>query len=101
MNFIYIFDFHVFLPLINQVKTKKYKTLDLVGKVLSIESSSWVRVCMGRVEGIFWPNPPWWVKKNSTQPNPTHMDRVGSGWTHGFDIFIIIIIKFSRKKYKY
>ena len=39
-------------------------------------------VCMGRVEGIFWPNPPWWVKKNSTQlnplykSNPTHMGQV-------------------------
>ena len=65
-------------------------------------------VCMGRVEGIFWPNRPWWVKKiqpNPTQPNPslksnpTHMGRVGSSWTHGFDkfIIIIIIIKLSKK----
>ena len=33
-------------------------------------------------------------QKNSTQPNPH-----GSGWTHGFDKFfiIIIIIKLSKK----
>ena len=34
---------------------------------------SWLQylgVCMGWVEGIFRPNPPWWVKKkfNPTQP---------------------------------
>ena len=32
------------------------------------------------------------------------MDRVGLGWTHGLDKFIIIIIiikKLCRKKYKY
>ena len=48
-------------------------------------------------------------QKNSTQPNPLHkpysihLSRVGLGWTHGFDkfIIIIIIIKLSRKKYKY
>ena len=27
---------------------------------------------MGWIEGIFLPNPPWWVKKNLTQPNPSH-----------------------------
>ena len=57
-------------------------------------------VCMGRVKEIFWPNPPWWVKKYLIQPNPTHMDRVRSGWTHELEKFIIII-KLSRKKYKY
>ena len=68
-----------------------------------------LRMCMGQVKGIIWPNPPWWVKKNLTQPNPshkcnpTHMDRVRSGWTHELDkfiiiIIIIIIIKLSRKK---
>ena len=29
-------------------------------------------VCMGRVEGIFDPTLAGWVKKNSTQPNPSH-----------------------------
>ena len=43
-----------------------------------------LEVCMGRVKGIFSPSPPWWVKKNSTRPNP-----------HGLDIFFFftIIIK--------
>ena len=44
-------------------------------------------------------------QKNSTKPNPIHMDRGGPGWTHGLDhfiiIIIIIIIKLSRKNYKY
>ena len=62
---------------------------------------------MGWFEGIFLPTPPWGVKKNSTQPNPshksnpTHMGWAGSGWTHGLDnifiIIIIIIIKLSKK----
>ena len=34
-----------------------------------------LRMCMGQVKGIIWPNPPWWVKKNLTQPNPH-----GSSW---------------------
>ena len=38
------------------------------------EIDYWVGVCMGRVEGIFRPNPLWWVKKISTQ----HMGWVGS-----------------------
>ena len=65
---------------------------------------------MGRIKGIFLSNPPWWVKKNSTQPNlshnsnPTHMDRVEPMDLTNFIviiIIIIIIIKLSRKKYKY
>ena len=37
-------------------------------------------VCMSRVEGIFWPNPPWWVKKNSTHHiSPTQPTWVGLG----------------------
>ena len=36
------------------------------------EGLTGLAVCMGWVEGIFWPNPPWWVKKNSTQLNPSH-----------------------------
>ena len=52
---------------------------------------------MDRVEGIFWSNLPWWVKK--IQPNPTHMGRVEPmDWTN---FFITIIIKLSKKKYKY
>ena len=59
-----------------------------------------LEVCMGRVERIFWPNPPWWVKKNSTHHiNPTHMGRVKPMGLANF--IIIIIIKLSRKKYKY
>ena len=68
-------------------------------------------VCMGRVEGIFWPNPPWWVKKNLTQPNPSHKSNPTqpnpheSGWVRlnlwVWQIFFIIIIILSRKKYKY
>ena len=46
-----------------------------------------IRVCMGRVEEIFRPNPLWWVKK--LQPNPTHH----KGST------VIIIIKLSSTKY--
>ena len=59
---------------------------------------------MGRVDGIFWPNPPWWVKKNSTQPNPshksnpTHMSRVGSGWTHEFDKFSLLLLLYWVEK---
>ena len=58
-------------------------------------------------EEIFWPNPSWWVKKiqpnltyhiSPTQSNSTHMDWVGSGWTHEFDKKKFIIIKLSRKK---
>ena len=53
---------------------------------------------LGWVEEIFRPNPSWWVKKNPTQPNPsqgfnpTHIDRVGSGWTHGLNIFYFILL---------
>ena len=66
-------------------------------------------VCMGWVEGIFCPNPPWWVKKNSTQSsplhksNPTQPNPYGLGWV-GLNswiwqiIIIIIINKLSRKK---
>ena len=66
---------------------------------------------MGQVEGIFWPNPPWWVKKiqhNSThhispiQPNPIQPTWVVLGRVEpmGLTIFFItIIIKLSRKKY--
>ena len=45
-----------------------------------------IGVCMGRVKEIFWPNPPWWVKKNLTQPNPLHksnptqLNPYGLGW---------------------
>ena len=62
-----------------------------------------VGVCMGRVEGIFLPNPPWWVKKNSTQPNPSHKSKLnphGSGWTYGFDKFLLLL-NWVEKKYKY
>ena len=58
---------------------------------------AWIR--LDWVKEIFWPNPPWWVKK--IKPNPH-----GSGWV-GLNpwvrqiIIIIIIIKLSRKKYKY
>ena len=54
-----------------------------------------IRGYMGRDEGIFLPNPSWWVKKNSTQADSSHKSdptRHGSDWTHGFDNFIIIII---------
>ena len=67
--------------------------------------SMWpIGVCMGRV-GSGWgdfltqstmvgqkkiqPNPTHHI--NPTQPNPTHMGQVGSGWTHGFE----------KKKYYY
>ena len=72
-------------------------------------SSFWFSLVKARgVHGSGWdflPNPPWWVKKYSTQPNPshksnpTHMGWVGLGWTHGLDnfFFITIIIKLSRK----
>ena len=58
--------------------------------------------------GDFWPNPLWWVKKNSTQPNPSHKSNptqpiwVGLGQIEpvGLTIFLFII-KLSRKKYKY
>ena len=65
---------------------------------------------MGRVVRIFLTQPTMVGQKKFNPPNPshksnpTHMGRVGSGWTHGFDkfiIIIIIIIKLSRKKYKY
>ena len=59
-------------------------------------------VGLGQVKVIFLPNPLWWVKKNSTKPNPshysnpTHISQVEPmGWT----IFFITIIKLSRKKY--
>ena len=60
-----------------------------------------IGVCMGQV-GSSWGDfltQPTMVgqKKNSTQPNPTHMGRVEPmGWTI---FFITIIIKLSRKKY--
>ena len=51
---------------------------------------------MGQIDEIFLPSPSLWVKKKS---NSTHMHRVRSGWTHGFNnFFITIIIKLSRKK---
>ena len=71
---------------------------------------AWVR--LGQIKRIFRPNLTWWVKKNPSQPNssqrcnPIHMDRVGSGWTHGLAVFlyiifitiiITIIINLSRK----
>ena len=34
---------------------------------------------MGRVERIFW-------------PNPTHMGRVRSGWTHGFNKLLLLLL---------
>ena len=47
-----------------------------------------------------------------TQPNPIHMGRVGSGWTHGFDKLLLLlnwveknihinILKKPRDKYQY
>ena len=52
-------------------------------------------VGLGRVKEIFWPNPPWWVKKNSTQPNSSHKSNpTHIGW---LIFFITIIIKLSRK----
>ena len=56
------------------------------------EKSLELGMCMSRIEGIFWFNPPWWVKKNSTQPNLTHMDQVGSGWTNEFYNFIYLLL---------
>ena len=63
------------------------------------------RVGLDWVEGIFLPNSPWWVKKNSTQSdlshksNPIHMGRVGRVEPMGLTNFIIIIIiKLNRKK---
>ena len=54
-------------------------------------------VCMGRVEGIFDPTHHGGSKKNSTQPNPSHKSTwVGlNPWV--WQIFIIIIIKLSKK----
>ena len=31
-------------------------------------------------------------KFNPTQPNLTHMGRVGSGWTHGFDKILLLLL---------
>ena len=63
------------------------------------------RVGFDWVEGIFLPNSPWWVKKNSTQSdlshksNPIHMGRVDRVESMGLTNFIIIIIiKLNRKK---
>ena len=69
--------------------------------------SAWVE--LSQVKRSFWTNPPSKkIQSNTThhispsQPNPTHMGQVGSGWTHGLDkFFFFIIIKLSRKKYKY
>jgi len=30
--------------------------------------------------------------KGTTQPNPTHIDRVGSGWTHRLDSYLFIYL---------
>ena len=60
------------------------------------------RVGFDWVEGIFLPNSPWWVKKNSTQSdlshksNPIHMGRVDRVESMGLTNFIII--KLNRKK---
>ena len=86
--------------------------MENIGLLVTIRASKFspsseIEVCIGRVKEIFGPNLPWWVKK--IQPNPTHhispiqptwvgLGRVElMGWTN----FIIIIIKLSRKKYKY
>ena len=58
-----------------------------------VHGSGWVGL-----RRFFLSNPPWWVKKNSTQPNPshksnlTHMGRVGSSWIHGLDNFIYLLL---------
>ena len=31
-------------------------------------------------------------KFNQTQPNPTHMGRVGSSWTRGFDNLLLLLL---------
>ena len=36
------------------------------------------------------------------QPNPIYMGRVGSGWTHGFDKFLfLLLLNWVEKNYKY
>ena len=66
-------------------------------------------VCMGRVGSGWGDILAWWVKKNSTQPNPTHhisptqLTWVGLGQVEPMDLtnFFIIIIKLSKNIYKY
>ena len=79
---------------------------NLASELSSFQGCAWIR--LGQVQGIFLPNPPQWVKKNSTQPNPTHHlsptqpTWVGLGRVEplGWAIcFITIIIKLSRKKF--
>ena len=40
---------------------------------------------MGRVKGIFW-------------PNPTHMGQVGLGWTYRLDKFLLLLLNWVEKK---
>lgn len=64
-------------------------------------------VCMGRVERIFWSNPLWWVKKNSTQlnpsqkSNPTQPNPHGSGWVRlnpwVWQIFLLLLLNWVEK----
>ena len=78
-------------------------TFGVALSIRSVHGSDWVEL-----KEFFLPNSPWWVKKNSTQPNPSHKSNLTqpnarvSGWTYGLDkfiiIIIIIIIKLSRKK---
>ena len=37
-------------------------------------------------------------KFNPTQPNPTHMGRVGSGKTYGFDKFSLLLLLYWVEK---
>ena len=32
-----------------------------------------------------------------TQPNPTHMGRIGSGWTRGFDNLLLLLLDWVEK----
>ena len=58
--------------------------------------------------GDFLTQPAMVGQKNLTQPNSlhksnlTHMGRVGSGWTHKFDkFFLLLLLNWVEKKYKY
>ena len=81
-----------------------------VAHCVSLEQVILLGVCIGWVERIFWPNPLRWVKKNSTQPNPTyHISPTQSNPTYmgrvepmGLTIFLLLLLlNWVEKKYKY